>query len=230
MALLQLSFLTSVLNIHAAAALAPFHQSTVEYRSIFDDSRLLECLNGHLMTSVRNDGHKFLIEAENGRVIRGSIRTIPMTEGMMGRRFEISEVEVVSGHADNVISPRDGGPTSATRLQDFKNLLTKFDDGIDGARSFEISELKVVSGHADNVINPRDGGPTSATRLQDFKNLLTKFDDTHDNLFRTSNIVKIELLGTKTFRITSNKAFDVHADIPFTPTVYTPPNDDRSSL
>ena len=182
MALLQLSFLTSVLNIHAAAALAPFHQSTVEYRSIFDDSRLLECLNGHLMTSVENDGHKFLIEAENGRVIRGSIRNIPMPK----RTF--------------------------------------------GGRRFEISEVKVVSGHADNVINPGDGGPTSATRLQDFKNLLTKFDDSHDDLFRASDIVKIELLGTKTFRITSNKAFDVHADIPFTPTVYTPPDDDRSSL
>jgi hypothetical protein len=181
-ALLQLSFLTSVLNIHAAASLAGFHQSSVEYKRIFDDSRLLESLNGHLMTSVINDGHKFHIEAENGRVIRGSMRTIP--------------------------PPKD----------------------MTGARRFEISELKVVRGHADKVINPRDGGPTSATRLQDFKNLLTKLDDTHDDLFRTSSIVKIELLGTNTFRISSSKAFDVYADIPFTPTVYTPPDDDRSSL
>jgi hypothetical protein len=170
------------LNIHAAASLAGFHQSIVEYERIFNDSRLLESLNGHLMTSVRNNGHKFLIEAENGRVIHGSMRTIPLPKGMVGRR------------------------------------------------RFEISELKVVSGHADKVINPRDGGPTSATRLQDFKNLLTKFDDSHCNLFRTSDIIKIELIGTNTFRITSNKAFDVHADIPFTPTVYTPPDDNRSSL
>jgi hypothetical protein len=181
-ALLQLSFLTSVLNINAAAAMAGFHQSSAEYQRIFDDSRLLECLNGHLMTSVRNDGHKFLIEAENGRVIRGSMRTIPLPKGVFG------------------------------------------------GRRFEISELKVVSGHADNVINPRDGGPTSATRLQDFKNLLTKFTSTHYNLFRASDIVKIELLGTDTFRIASNEAFDVYADIPFTPTMYTPPDDDRSSL
>ena len=72
-ALLQLSFLSTVLNIHAAASLSGFYKSFVESDLIFGDSRSLKCLNGHLMTSVRNNGRKFLIEAENGRVIRGSM-------------------------------------------------------------------------------------------------------------------------------------------------------------
>ena len=136
------------------------------------------------MTSVRNNGRKFLIEAENGRVMRGSMRMIPLAKGMIGRE------------------------------------------------SCEASELKVVSGHADKVINPRDGGPTSATRLQDFKYVLNKLDSSHDKIFRAREILKIELLRTNTFRIgiTSIEGLDVYADIPFTPTVYTPPDDDHSSL
>jgi hypothetical protein len=127
-ALLQFSFLTSVLNIHALAAMAGFYQSRVEFEAIFNDFRLPESLNGHLMTSVSQDGHKILIKAENGCVIRGSIRNLPLPEGMMGaRKFQISELKVEGGYTDNVISPRDGGPTSANRLQDFKNILTKLD-------------------------------------------------------------------------------------------------------
>ena len=99
-----------------------------------------------------------------------------------------------------------------------------------GGDNCVISELKVVSGHADEVINPRDGGPTSATRLQDFKNVLKKLHSTHDKIFRAREMVKIELLGTNTFRIASIEGLDVYADIPFTPTVYTPPDDDHSSL
>ena len=129
MASFQFSLLTSVLNINALAAMAGFYQSRVEFEAIFNDSRLRESLNGHLMTSVWQDGHKILVEAENGHVLRGSIRNLPLPEGMMGaRKFQISELKVESGYADNVISPKNGGPTSATRLQDFKNILNKLDD------------------------------------------------------------------------------------------------------
>lgn len=189
MALLQLSFLTTMLNIYTSAAMAGFHQSTAEYRRIFGDSRLLESLNGHLMTSVRHDGYATLIEAENSCVIRGSMRDLPRP-----------------------------GPTRPGGA-----ILT-------GGRLYEISELKVESGCEGGAISPRNGGPTSATRLQDFENLLTKFDQTHYALFRASDIVKIELLGTDTFRISSRESFNVYADISFAPTVYTPPDDHHSML
>ena len=180
-ALLQLSFLTSMLNMHASAAQAPFHQSVAEFEAIFDDSRLLESLKGQLMTSIKHDGYKILVEAENGCVVRGSIRDIPRTDGSIGLRL------------------------------------------------FKISKLEVDSRYAGHVISPRSGGPTSATRLQDFKNLLNKLEDAHYALFMGSNIYKIELIGTNTFRITSNKVIGQHADIPFTPTVYTPPKDPFST-
>lgn len=128
-ALFQLCLLSSMLNIHTLAAMAGFYQSRVEFEAIFNDSRLRESLKGHLMTSVRHDGHKILIKAENGCVIRGLIRNLPLPEGMMGaRKFQVSELKVESGYADNVIISTNGGPTSETRLQDFKNLLTKLDD------------------------------------------------------------------------------------------------------
>ena len=50
--LLQLSFLTTMLNIHALAAL--LDQPIIEFEAILNDPRLLESLNGHLMTSVRH--------------------------------------------------------------------------------------------------------------------------------------------------------------------------------
>ena len=193
-ALLQLSFLTSMLNIHASASMAPFHQSTAEYRRIFDDSRLLESLNGHLMTSVRQNGNTILIETESGCVIRGSFRDIPRP---------VTQKPLTSGSSPHA------QPT--------------------GARLFAISELKADSGCENEVISPTNGGPTTATRLQDFKNVLTKFNDAHYALFRAGSIDNIELVGTNTFRISS----DFHhqaADISFTPTVYTPPEDHRDTL
>ena len=181
MALLQLSFLTSMLNIHASAALPGLSQSLVEFKAIFNDSRLLEILEGHLMTSVRNDGYKILVKAENGRVIRGSIRDLPHPLGFCG------------------------------------------------PRTFEISKLKVYrNGNAAEVISPRSGGTTSATRLQDFKNMLGNLGNTHLTPFRTRSIERVELVGTNTFRISSSEDFGYHVDIPFTPTVYTPPEDHHS--
>ena len=181
MALLQLCFLISMLNIHASAAIAGFPQSLVEFRAIFDDSRLLESLNGRLMTSVRNNGYEILIKAEDGYEIRGSIRDLPRPKGLAGPRL------------------------------------------------FKISKLKVDrSGQAAKVISPRIGGPTSATRLQDFKNILKNISKLAD--FRTRRIEQIELVGTNTFRISSSKDFGYHVDIPFTPTVYTPPEDHHDML
>ena len=203
-ALLQLCFLTSMLQIPASARLPDFYQSSVEYRSIFDDSRLLESLNGHLMTSVTQDGHTILIEAENGCVIRGSMRDLPRH-----------------------IPPRPPSPSGICFTATPSSTPTVIPTG---ARSFEVSELKVDSGCEDEVISPRNGGPTSATRLQDFKNLLNKLDDTHYALFRSGNIEQIELVGTNTFRISSYKSLGRHADIPFTPTVYAPHDDPHDML
>lgn len=179
--LLRLSFLTLTLNIHALASICGFSQCQLEFQAIFNDPRLLKSLNGHLMTSVTNDGYKFVIKTENGGVISGSMRDIPLPKGMFG------------------------------------------------SRSFQISKLGMESGLADKAINPRNGEPTSATRLQDFKNLLENLDDTHDAKFRANSITKIVVLGTKMniFRI-SNSCISM--DIHFTPTVYTPPEDQHSGL
>ena len=138
------------------------------------------------MTFVTQDGDTILIEAENGCVIRGSMRDLP-----------------------RYIPPPGTFPSAIPT----------------GARGYEISELKVHSGCEDEVISPTTGGPTSATRLQDFKNILNNFDDTHYALFKGTGIYQIELAGTNTFRISTFKSIGLHADIPFTPTVYTPLED-----
>ena len=183
--LFQLSFLTSMLTIHVFASLHPYSQSVIEFEAIFNDTRLLESLNGHLMTSVSNDGRKIVIKAGNGGVIRGSIRTIPFRGRMVGaRRFRISKLRMVRGLADKAINPRNGEPTSATRLQDFKNLMKE----LGGAADFEKKSNKL------------------------------------------KYIGKIEVLGTNILRISNSMDSDHSMDIHFTPTVYTPPENQLSAL
>ena len=114
------------MTIHVFASLHPYSQSVIEFEAIFNDTRLLESLNGHLMTSVSNDGRKIVIKAGNGGVIRGSIRTISFRGGRGARRFRISKLRMVRGLADKAINPRNGEPTSATRLHDFKNLMKNY--------------------------------------------------------------------------------------------------------
>lgn len=84
---LRLSFLTSMLNIHAMAAICGYYQCIREFQAIFNDPRLLKSLNGHLMTSVTNDGYKIVIKTENGGVISGSMHDIPLPEGRVGLRI-----------------------------------------------------------------------------------------------------------------------------------------------
>ena len=148
--LLQLSFLTSMLNIHALAAL--LDQPIIDFKAILNDPRLLESLNGHLMTSVRHDGQEIVIKAENGGLIRGSIRTIPFPGGMEGpRRFRISKLRMVRGLADKAINPRNGEPTNATRLQDFKNLLKKY-----SGRLQYIEKIEVIGTNIFRISNSDD--------------------------------------------------------------------------
>ena len=175
-ALLQLSLFASILNTHAWAAYSGFSQSSREYDSIFNDPRLLEGLNGNLMTSIQQDGHKILIEAENGCVIRGSIKDGP-----------------------------------------------ELNEGSSGLRTYFVADLKVDKGCEDEVASLKYYEPTSATRLQDFRDLFKKLNKSHYELFRTSNILKIEIVGTHVFRISSSKFFDVYADIAFLPSGCGPP-------
>ena len=123
--LLQLCFLTSMLNIHAFGASSGVPQSIAEHKTIYDDPRLLEALNGNLMTSVRQNGYAILIEAENGCEIRGSIRDGPAFQpGWTGlRKFFIADLKVERGCDDEVTSPKNCETTSASRLQDFRNMF-----------------------------------------------------------------------------------------------------------
>ena len=147
-ALLQLSILTSVLNIHASAALAGFWQSKAEYERIFNDPRLLDGLNGHLMTSVRQDGYTIIIEAENDCVIRGSIRDGPevLKKGYTGGRiFHVADLKVDRGCEDEVPSPSNCESTSISRLQDFRNLLKKLGETHYGIlRTMRIDQIEIL--------------------------------------------------------------------------------------
>ena len=141
-----------MLTIHVLAALHPYSQSLIEFEAIFNDPRLLESLNGHLMTSVSNNGQEIVIKAENGGVIRGSMRTIPFRWGMVGpRRFRISKLRMVRGLADKAINPRNGEPTNATRLQDFKNLLKKY-----SGRLQYIEKIEVIGTNIFRISNSDD--------------------------------------------------------------------------
>ncbi len=123
--LLQLGFLAhSMMNIFAFAALAPVYESQREYEAILTDPRLRESLNGHLLTSVSQNGETILIVAENDCVIRGLIRTIPRSRGWVGpRNFEIAVLRVDTGCENEVAVPTFSEHPSETRLRDFRNLV-----------------------------------------------------------------------------------------------------------